>query len=63
MQVKDGDMVRFFHSGYNGVILEFNDFNGVLIYVTGVNGVKWKNPTSMSLKMLSRHAEIISESR
>ena len=60
MQV--GDVVRFFDSGYIGVIVGFTDFEGVTIFVTSEN-VTWKNPSTMNDKVLRRYAEVISAAR
>ena len=57
--MKVGDLVRFKGSGYVGVILEFTIYNGVSILISG--DVDFKNPTTMSWKMLSRNAELVYE--
>lgn len=60
--MKVSDLVKF-PSGYLGTILEVSrDFGGyAVIWVHG--DVKFKNPTHMSLDMLKRTSEVISESR
>ncbi len=57
--MKVGDLVKFKKSGYVGVILEFTIYNGASILISG--DVDFKNPTTMSLKMLSRTAELVCE--
>ena len=57
--MKVGDLVKFKKSGYVGVILEFTIYNGVSILISG--DVDFKNPTTMSWKMLSRTAELVCE--
>ena len=56
--MKVGDLVKF-TSGYTGIILEFTKYNGVTIFVN--EPVHFKNPTTMSLKMLIRTAELVCE--
>jgi hypothetical protein len=60
--VKVADLVKF-QTGYLGIILEVSrDFGGyAVMWVHG--DVKFKNPTHMSLDMLKRTSEVVSESR
>ena len=62
MKYNIGDLVKF-QSGYIGIILEIpRDFQTrVVIWI--LDDVKFKNPTHMSLDMLGRTSEVISESR
>jgi hypothetical protein len=61
--MKAADLVKFHESGYLGTILEVsNDFGTyAVIWVHG--DVLFKNPTHMSMDMLKRTSEVISESR
>ena len=59
--MKVGDLVKF-TSGYTGVILEFTKYNGVTIFVNE-SDIAFKNPTHMSIGLLVRSAEVVSESR
>ena len=58
MQV--GDIVKF-KTGYTGLILELTSYNGVSILIMG-DDLDWlaRNPTHMSVGMLSRCAEVVS---
>jgi len=59
--VKAGDLVKF-TSGYTGIILEFTKYNDVAIFVNE-SDIPFKNPTYMSIDLLERTAEVVSESR
>tara|TARA_R100000005_G_C4991695_1_gene199010 strand:- start:1203 stop:1385 length:183 start_codon:yes stop_codon:yes gene_type:complete len=60
--VQVGDIIKFTESRYQGIILGFTEYGGVTIYVMGQD-VKFKNPTSVGMKMLKRNAVVVSESR
>ena len=61
--MKVGDLVQFTETGYLGTIVDTSrDFGEyAVIWVHG--DTPFKNPTHMSLKMLARTSELISESR
>ena len=59
MQV--GDLIKFPETNYTGLILEFTDYDHVLILVT--EDVPFKNPTWMTKRELKRCAEVISATR
>ena len=61
--MKAGDLVQFTETGYLGTIVDTSrDFGEyAVIWIHG--DVLFNNPTHMSLKMLNRTSELISESR
>ena len=61
--MKVADLIKFTETGSLAIILEVSkDFGGyAVLWVQG--DVKFKNPTHMSLVMLKRTSEVISESR
>ena len=61
--MKAGDLVQFTETGYLGTIVDTSrDFGEyAVIWIHG--DVLFNNPTHMSLKMLARTSELISESR
>ena len=64
-KVKTADLIKF-RTGYLGTILnvksEFGHHPYALVWVHG-NDVFFHNPTTMSIDMLQRTAEVVSESR
>jgi len=61
--VKTVDLVKFHESGFLGTILEISKDFGEYAVVWIHDDVLFENPTHMSLKMLRRTSEMISESR
>jgi hypothetical protein len=61
--MKVADLVKFHESGYLGTILEISKDFGEYAVIWVHGDVLFKNPTHMSLKMLGRTSEVISESR
>ena len=63
--MKVTDLVKFTKTGFLGTILEVSrDFGGyAVIWVHGDMGLRFKNPTHMSLNMLTRTSEVVSASR
>jgi hypothetical protein len=63
--VKVADLIKF-RTGYLGTILdvksEFGHHRYALVWVHGTN-IFFHNPTTMSIDMLQRTAEVINESR
>jgi len=61
--VKVGELVEFHESGFLGIILEISrDFGGYAVVLIH-DDVVYENPIHMSLKMLGRTSELVSESR
>ena len=61
--MKIADLVKFHESGFLGIILEISKDFGEYAVVLIHDDVVYENPIHMSLKMLGRTSEIISESR
>jgi hypothetical protein len=61
--MKIADLVRFQESGFLGTILEISKDFGEYAVVWIHDDVVFANPVHMSLKMLRRTSEMISESR
>jgi len=61
--VKVADLVKFTESGYLGTVLEISKDFGEYAVIWVHGDILFKNPTHMSLKMLDRTSEVISESR
>jgi len=61
--MKVADMVKFQESGFLGTILEISKDFGEYAVVWIHDDVLFENPTHMSLDMLKRTSEVISESR
>jgi len=61
--MKIADLVRFQESGFLGTILEISKDFGEYAVIWIHADVSFKNPTHMSLKMLGRTSEVVSESR
>ena len=61
--MKVADMVKFHESGYLGTILNVSKDFGTYAVIWIHGDVVFKNPTHMSMSMLKRTSEVISESR
>ena len=61
--MKVADLVKFTESGYLGTVLEISKDFGEYAVMWVHGDILFKNPTHMSLKMLDRTSEVISESR
>ena len=61
--MKVADLVKFHESGYLGTILETSKDFGEYAVIWIHGDVLFKNPTHMSMDMLGRTSEVISESR
>jgi hypothetical protein len=61
--VKVADMVKFHESGYLGTVLELSKDFGTYAVIWIHGDVLFNNPTHMSMDMLKRTSEVVSESR
>ena len=61
--MKVADLVKFYETGFLGTILEISEDFGKYVVIWIHADVNFKNPTHMSLNMLARTSEVVSESR